>query len=55
MARPRQVYVDFLAQLNPNNTDLRTAVWDAFFPDGTGTRDPLIFEYKVSWVSCFRV
>ena len=47
MAQPRQDYLDFLALVNPNNVDLRTALWSHFFPDNTNTRNPVIFEYKV--------
>ena len=48
MAQPRQDYLDFVALLNPNGVELRTALWSHFFPDGVNTRNPIVFEYKVS-------
>ena len=48
MARPRPEYTEFLEMLNPTGTDLRTAIWSHFFPDGSGTRNPVTFEFRVS-------
>ena len=48
MAVPRQEFLDFQQLVNPTGGTLRDAIWDHFFPENVNTRDPVVYEYKVS-------
>ena len=48
MAVPRQEYLDFVALVNPNGETLRDAIWGHLFPENINTRDPTLYEFKVT-------
>lgn len=47
-APPRACYTRFQQVLRLESSTLNDSLWDAFFPDGTGTRNPIVFRYRVS-------
>ena len=51
MANVRPEYEEFVALVNPENLEIRVALWGHFFPDGVNTRCPVAYEFKVSAVT----
>ena len=50
MAQARPEYQEFLELVNPENVEIRAALWGHFFPENTDTRNPVTFEFKVSCI-----
>ena len=50
MAQARPEYQEFLELVNPENVEIRAALWGHFFPENTDTRNLITFEFKVSYI-----